>query len=300
MPNDQTSTGFATMARNLVLTAAATTLLTLAASAETYAQSSQVLTEVPRTAAGKPDFTGLWQALGSAHWNIEPSAAKAGPDWKLGAWGAIPATLGVVEGGPLPYTPEGLAKKKANEADWLALDPLVKCYMPGVPRANMLPFPFQIIQGTDNVVMAYEFASAMRIVYMDQPNFDGPVPAWMGHSRGHWEGDTLVIRVTDFMPYTWFDHAGNHHSDQLEVIERYTQAGPNMIMYEAEIRDPETYTRPWKMSFPLYRRMEANAQLLEFKCVEFAEELIYGYLRKDAPADRVPPRGMPFTIQELE
>lgn len=272
--------------------------MTLAAS--TFTQVTAQTTGLARTADGKPDFSGLWQALGSAHWNIEPSAAKAGPDWKFGALGAIPATLGVVQDGELPYTPSGLAQKQVNQADWLALDPLVKCYMPGVPRANMLPFPFQIVQGTDNVVMAYEFASAMRIVYMDQPDFDGPVPAWMGHSRGHWEGDTLVIRVTDFMPYTWFDHAGNHHSDQLEVIERYTPAGPNMIMYEAEIRDPQTYTRPWKMSFPLYRRMETNAQLLEFKCVEFAEELIYGYLNKDAPADRVPPRGMPFTIQEIQ
>lgn len=253
---------------------------------------------ISRTADGRPDLSGLWQSMGNHHYNIEPSAARAGPDWELGAYGAIPATLGVVQDGELPYTPQGLAQKQENQADWLALDPLVKCYMPGVPRANYLPFPFQIIQSDDHIVMAYEFASAMRIVYMDQPDFDGPVPAWMGHSRGHWEGDTLVIRVTDFMPYTWFDHAGNHHSDQLEVIERYTPAGPNVIMYEAEIRDPVTYTRPWHMKFPIYRRLEDNAQLLEFKCVEFAEELIYGYLNKDAPDDRVPPRGMPFTIQE--
>jgi hypothetical protein len=251
-----------------------------------------------RTADGKPDLSGLWQALGNNHWNIEPAAASAGPDWRLGAIGAIPATLGIVQNGALPYTPAALAARQANQAEWLALDPLVKCYMPGIPRANYLPFPFQIVQSGDHMVMAYEFASAMRIVYMDRPDFDGPVPAWMGHSRGHWEGDTLVIRVTDFMPYTWFDHAGNHHGEQLEVIERYTPAGPNVIMYQAEIRDPETYTRPWTMQFPLYRRLEANAQLLEFKCVEFAEELIYGYLNKDAPPDRVPPRGLPFTIQE--
>jgi hypothetical protein len=254
--------------------------------------------ELARTADGKPDLSGLWQALGNNHWNIEPAAASAGPDWRLGAIGAIPATLGIVQNGALPYTPAALAARQTNQAEWLALDPLVKCYMPGIPRANYLPFPFQIVQSGDHMVMAYEFASAMRIVYMDRPDFDGPVPAWMGHSRGHWEGDTLVIRVTDFMPYTWFDHAGNHHGEQLEVIERYTPAGPNVIMYQAEIRDPETYTRPWTMQFPLYRRLEANAQLLEFKCVEFAEELIYGYLNKDAPPDRVPPRGLPFTIQE--
>lgn len=253
---------------------------------------------IPRTAEGKPDMNGLWQSLGTAHWNLEPAAAKAGPDWRLGALGAIPATLGVVQGGPIPYSESGLAQKKSNEAEWQALDPLAKCYMPGVPRANYLPFPFQIVQSTDHMVMAYEFASAMRIVYMDQPDFDGPVPAWMGHSRGHWEADTLVIRVTDFMPYTWLDHAGNHHSDELEVIERYTLQHAGLIMYEAEIRDPQTYTRPWTLRLPLYKRMEENAQLLEFKCVEFSEELIYGYLNKDAPQDRVMPRGMPFTIQD--
>ncbi len=294
MPKYRADALYCAAAMTLSMTIAVT--LTLGG-ANAHAQAATSDT-ISRTADGRPDLSGLWQSMGNHHYNIEPSAARAGPDWELGAYGAIPATLGVVQDGELPYTPQGLAKKQENQADWLALDPLVKCYMPGVPRANYLPFPFQIIQSDDHIVMAYEFASAMRIVYMDQPDFDGPVPAWMGHSRGHWEGDTLVIRVTDFMPYTWFDHAGNHHSDQLEVIERYTPAGPNVIMYEAEIRDPVTYTRPWRMKFPIYRRLEDNAQLLEFKCVEFAEELIYGYLNKDAPDDRVPPRGMPFTIQE--
>lgn len=263
-------------------------------SSTTLAQSDQL----PRTANGHPDLNGLWQAMGSTHWNIEPGAAKAGPDFRMGANGAIPATLGAVHDGPLPYTAEALTTRDQNAEDWAALDPVGKCYMPGIPRANYMPFPFQIVQSPEHTVMAYEFASAMRIVYMDQPDLEGPVPAWMGHSRGHWEGDTLVIRVTDFMPYTWFDRAGNHHSDQLEVIERYTLETPNLIRYQAEIRDPVTYTRPWTLSLPLYRRMEKNAQLLEFKCVEFAEELIYGYLNRDAPPDRVPPRGMPFTIEE--
>jgi len=282
--------GFALTLASLTLVAGLTLILPSASLAQN--------TDIPRTADGKPDLNGLWQTIGTANWNIEPSAARAGPDWRLGALGALPASLGVVQGGPLPYTATGLAQKKTNEAEWLALDPLAKCYMPGVPRANYLPFPFQIVQSPENMVMAYEFASAMRIVYMDRPDFDGPLPAWMGHSRGHWEGDTLVIRVTDFMPYTWFDHAGNHHSEELEVIERYTLQHAGLINYEAEIRDPQTYTRPWTLRLPLYRRMEENAQLLEFKCVEFAEELVYGYLNKDAPEDRVPPRGMPFTIQE--
>ncbi len=234
----------------------------------------------PRTADGNPDFNGIWQALGSAHWDIEPHAADFPPLAILGAFGAKPAGLGVVEGGEIPYTAAARAQQQKNQADWLSLDPVVKCYLPGVPRANYLPFPFQIVQSPEHIIVAYEFASASRIVYMDRPDFEAPILSWMGHSRGHFEGDTLVIDVTDQMPDTWLDHAGNHHSDALRVTERYTLTGPNSILYEAILEDPNVYTQPWKMQFPLYRRLEQNMQLLEFKCVEFTEELIYGHLRK--------------------
>ena len=237
-------------------------------------------TAIPRTADGNPDFNGIWQALGSANWDIEPHAADFGPVVELAAIGAIPAGLGIVCGGEIPYTVAARAQQQANKADWLALDPVVKCYMPGIPRANYLPFPFQIIQSPAHIVVAYEFASASRIVYMDQPDFEAPLLSWMGHSRGHFEGDTLVIDVTDQMPDTWLDHAGNHHTDALRVTERYTHIGPNTLMYEATLEDPNVYTRPWTVSFPLYRRLDENMQLLEFKCVEFSEELIYGHLRK--------------------
>ena len=240
---------------------------------------------VPRTADQKPDFNGIWQAIGSAHWNIEPHAADFSPLVELGAIGAIPAGLGIVEGGSIPYTSEARAKQQENRADWLALDPVVKCYMPGVPRATYLPFPFQIIQSPDHVVMAYEFASASRIVYMDRPDFEAPIFSWMGHSRGHFEGDSLVIDVTDQVPDTWLDRAGNHHSDALRVTERYTHVGPNTLMYEATLEDPNVYTQAWTLKFPLYRRLDENMQILEFKCVEFTEELIYGHLRKGADAE---------------
>ncbi len=236
---------------------------------------------VPRTADGSPDFNGIWQAIGSAHWDIEPHAADFGPLVELGAIGAIPAGLGIVEGGEIPYTPEARALQQQNKSDWLALDPVVKCYMPGIPRANYLPFPFQIIQSPDHVVVAYEFASASRIVYMNRPDFEAPIFSWMGHSRGRFEGDSLVIDVTDQVPDTWLDHAGNHHSDALRVTERYTHLGPNTLMYEATLADPNVYTEPWTLRFPLYRRLDENMQLLEFKCVEFTEELIYGHLIKD-------------------
>ena len=240
---------------------------------------------VPRTADEKPDFNGIWQAIGSAHWDIEPHAADFSPLVELGAIGAIPAGLGIVEGGGIPYTSQARAKAQENRADWLSLDPVVKCYMPGVPRATYLPFPFQIIQSPEHVVMAYEFASASRIVYMDRPDFEAPILSWMGHSRGHFEGDSLVIDVTDQVPDTWLDHAGNHHSDALRVTERYTHMGPNTLMYEATLEDPNVYTQAWTMKFPLYRRLDENMQLLEFKCVEFTEELIYGHLRKGSVAE---------------
>jgi hypothetical protein len=237
---------------------------------------------VPRTADGKPDFNGIWQAIGSAHWNIEPHAADFSPIVELGAIGAIPAGLGIVEGGTIPYTPEARARQQENRQDWLALDPVVKCYMPGVPRATYLPFPFQIIQSPEHVVMAYEFASASRIVYMNRPDFEAPIFTWMGHSRGHFEGDSLVIDVTDQVPDTWLDRAGNHHSDALRVTERYTHTGPNTLLYEATLEDENVYTQAWTLKLPLYRRLDENMQLLEFKCVEFTEELIYGHLIKGA------------------
>ena len=241
--------------------------------------------DIPRTADGRPDFNGIWQAINTANWDVEPHAAGFGPLVAAGAIGAIPAGLGIVEGDEIPYTPEARAQQQENKSDWLSNDPLVKCYMPGVPRANYLPFPFQIVQSTDHIIFAYEFASASRIVYVDQPDFEAPILSWMGHNLARFEGDTLVIEVTDQVPDTWLDHAGNHHTDALRVTERYTHLGPNVIQYEATLEDPNVYTRPWKVSFPLYRRLDENMQLLEFKCVEFTEELLYGHLRKGADSN---------------
>ena len=257
-----------------ILTGLTVVMVSLVSSA--FAQNGNI----PRAADGKPDFNGIWQAIGSAHYDIEPHAADFGPMFELGAIGAIPAGLGVVEGMEIPYTVAGRSKQQENKADWLALDPVVKCYMPGIPRATYLPFPFQIIQSPEHVVFAYEFASASRIVYVDQPDFEAPIYSWMGHSLARFEGDTLVIDVTDQVPDTWFDHAGNHHTEELTVEERYSFIGPNTLLYEATLEDPNVYTAPWKISMPLYRRLDANMQLLEYKCVEFTEELIYGHLRR--------------------
>ena len=237
--------------------------------------------EAPRTADDKPDLNGIWQALGSAHWDIEGHAARPGPIVDLGAVGAIPAGLGIVEGGEIPYQDSAVAQKQENFDNWLTADPVVKCYMPGVPRATYMPFPFQIVQTPEYILIAYEFASASRVVYMNRPDFESPFDTWMGHSRGHWEGETLVVDVTSQVGDTWFDGAGNFHSDAVHVVERYTAISPNALMYEATIEDPNVFTRPWTIRTPLYRRLDDNMQLLEFKCVEFVEELMYGHLRKE-------------------
>ena len=241
--------------------------------------------DIPRTADGRPDFNGIWQAIGSAHYDIEPHAADFGPLPETGAVGAIPAGLGVVAGGEIPYTPEARARQQANKADWLALDPVVKCYMPGIPRSNYLPFPFQIIQAPDHVVFAYEFASASRIGYVDQPDFAAPIYTWMGHNLVRFEGDTMVVEVTDQVPDTWFDHAGNHHTEGLRVTERWSHLSRDALLYEATMEDPAVYTEPWTIRMPLYRRLDENMQLLEFKCVEFTEELLYGHLRRQPDAE---------------
>jgi hypothetical protein len=144
-----------------------------------------------------------------------------------------------------------------------------------------MPYPFQIIQTPTHILMAYEYANASRTIYMTETE-EAPNAFWMGWSRARWEGETLVVDVTGFNDQTWFDRAGNHHSDALRVVERYTRLGPDHLMYEATIEDPKTFTRPWKMSMPLYRRIEPNAQLGEYICVEFAEELMYGHLRKQS------------------
>lgn len=241
--------------------------------------------DATRTEAGRPDLSGIWQALGSAHWDIEGHAARPGPVVELGALGAIPAGLSVVEGGDIPYRDEAREQQRKNRENWVRDDPAVKCFMPGVPRATYMPFPFQIVQTPGTILLAYEFASAARVVYMDRPDFEAPVESWMGHSIGSWDGDTLVVDVTSLVADTWFDSSGNFHSEAMHVVERYTPSGPNVLIYEATIEDPTVFTRPWKIRMPLYRRLEDNVQLLEFKCVEFAEELMYGHLRSGAAED---------------
>jgi hypothetical protein len=236
---------------------------------------------LPRTTDGHSNLSGIWQALNTANWDIQQHAAGPGPVVALGAVGAVPPGLGIVEGNELPYLPAAAAKKRENLENSLTADPEIKCYMPGVPRATYMPYPFQIVQTSKYVLMAYEYAGATRTIFMDKAP-PSAADSWMGHSVGHWEGDTLVVDVTAQNDETWFDRAGNFHSDALHVIERYSPLGADALTYEATIEDPKVFSRPWKISMPLYRRLEKNAQLMEFKCVEFVEELMYGHLRKQS------------------
>jgi hypothetical protein len=267
------------------LTALATAVLPLAA---------QTPYRAPHADGGHPDLNGIWQALNEANYDLEAHNARpamalrpgpygavpAAPVLALGAVGSVPPGLGVVDGdGVIPYRPEALAQRKKNQENWLTSDPEIKCYLPGVPRATYLPYPFRIFQNATTLFIAYEYAGAIRDIYLKDPG-PPPVDSWMGQSVGRWEGETLVVDVTGMNDQTWFDRAGNYHSEALHVTERYTRTSPDMISYEATIEDPKVFTRPWKISMPLYRRQEKNAQLLDFKCPEFVEELLYGEWRK--------------------
>lgn len=241
------------------------------------------LTDIPRTADGKPDFNGIWQVMdSSANWDLEPHEARHGPLAALqaGAHLAFPPGMGVVEGGMIPYK-EGMREvKEENQRNWLERDPTTKCYLPGVPRATYMPYPFQIFLAPDVTLFTYQYAGADRLVYMDRPDMEPQVDSWMGTNIGSWDGDTLVIDVYGQMPDTWFDRSGNFHSGwDMHVQERYTMVDKNTIHYSATMTDPNVFERPWTINMHLYRHQDPGMQLLEFKCPEFVEELMYGHLR---------------------
>lgn len=237
---------------------------------------------------GRPNLTGIWQALNTANWDIQAHVSAPAPFHQLvGVYLAQPAGLGVVEGNEIPYKPEALAKKTENAAKRLAADPMnryvgdpeAKCFLPGVPRATYMPFPFQIVQSTNKILITYEYANAARIIHMDKVD-PAPADSWMGHSVGRWDGNTLVVDVTALNGYQWLDRAGNFLTETAHVVERYMPAGRDHILYEATIEDPSIFTRPWRISMPLYRRIDKGMQLLDFRCVEFSEEFLYQSLRK--------------------
>ena len=217
---------------------------------------------LPRTADGKPVLSGIWQAVNTANWNVLSHNAEKD----------VPAGLGVVEGDEIPYQPAAAAKQKENFANRATADPESKCYLPGVPRIMYMPYPFQIFQTPTHIAMTFEYVHAVRRIFMNTPHPDGELEWFMGDSRGRWEGDTLVVDVKDFTGMTWFDRSGNFHSESLHVVERYTPTGANNINYEVTIEDPTVFTRTWKMSMPLYRRVDKGMRILENECYAFGLE----------------------------
>jgi len=282
----------------MIAVALAAAAVTAVISASLTRSAGQASPPAARTAAGKPNFSGIWQANNEAHWDLQAHEARPGavtqagvypyayaqvpaaPVLALGAAGGVPGSLGVVEGdGQIPYTPEAAAIKKENAEHWIDRDPELKCYLPGIPRAMYMPYPFQIVQSMNKVNIAYAFTSTARTIHLDK--VEGPPDdTYMGHSVGRWEEDTLVVDVTNFNGKNWFDRAGNFHSDALHLVERFTPITPDAIRYEVTIEDPKVFTRPWKISMPLYRRLEPNMEPLEYRCIEFVGEFLYGNLRK--------------------
>ncbi len=270
-------------------------LVTVALVVVTLSATAERPYKAPRGPDGKhPDLNGVWQALNEANFDLELHNARAslamrdGPEggvpavktMYLGTVASVPPGIGVVTGnGKIPYTNAAAKQRADNQANWLDRDPEIKCYLPGIPRANYMPYPFQIFQGVDSVFFAYQYAGAVRDIYMTDPG-EAPIDSWMGQSAGTWEGDTLVIEVTGQNDQTWFDRAGNFHSDALKVTERFTPLSPTHLHYEATIEDSNVFTEPWTISMPLYRRIEDGARLMEFRCVPFVEELMYGEWRR--------------------
>ena len=266
-------------------------LLGLAEPAWAEAEHSETATPA---SPGRPDLNGIWRAFNRAHYDLETHPARAamalreGPHGPLpakevvalGAIGAVPAGFGVVEGGEIPYQDWAREKRDENRANWLERDPEIKCFLPGVPRATYMPYPFQIFQNEDAILFTYEYAGAVRNIHLEDPG-PAPVDSWMGQSVGRWEGNTLVVVTTGQNDQTWFDRAGNFHSEAMIVTERFTPTSDHTLDYQATVEDEKVFTRPWKIRLPLYRMVGADAHLQQFNCVEFVEELMYGHLRKE-------------------
>ena len=265
----------------------------------TASQAQDPAARPAQTPDGRPNFNGVWQAINEAHWDLEAHEARSGmvmqdgvypyeyarvpaaPVVALGAAAGVPGSLGVVQGdGRIPYRPEALQLKQENGDNWIDRDPELKCYLPGTPRAMYMPYPFQIVQGTNKIHMNFGFSNAARVIHLDDVELP-PDYTYMGHSVGRWEGDTLVVDVTDFNGRNWFDRAGNHHGEALRLTERYSAITPDAIWYEVTITDPETFTEPWTIAMPIYRRLDPNATVLDYPCIEFAEEFLYGNLRRE-------------------
>ena len=243
------------------LVATATSLMLLAAAGQTQ-ESADSTYIPPRTSYDHADLQGIWQILNTAVWDIEDHSGALG----------VPAGQGVVVGGDIPYQAWATAQREENYRNRATADPEASCKMVGVPRITYMPYPFQIVQTPGQISILYEYVHSLRNIYMNSAHPEDQIEApWMGDSRGVWEGDTLVVDSIHFTDQTWFDRSGNFHSEALHVVERYTRTGPDHMLYEVTIEDPNVFTEPWQMSMPLYRRQEGDIRLLEYECYAYLE-----------------------------
>ncbi len=234
-------------------------LATIPASGQSPAAASAQAGALPRMPDGKPDFSGVWQVVNSASWNLQDHPAEKG----------IPGGQSVVEGREIPYLPSALAKKNENYKNRATADSVARCFSPGVPRIVYMPFPFQIFQTPNYLAMTFEYDHAVRHVYLNSEHLKGPLEFWIGDSRAKWDGDTLVVDVLHFNEETWFDSVGNYHSNELHLVERYSFIDRDHLNYEVTVEDPNVFSRPWKMSMPIYRRIDKNIQVLDYECHSF-------------------------------
>jgi hypothetical protein len=231
----------------------------------------------PRLADGTPDFRGIWRARTTAYMNIEGHTSEK----------EIAAAKSIIVDPPegkIPYLPDALTQRGKNQENPTSADPASNCFQAGVPRATYLPTPFQIVQSVGNLAIVYTDNHAYRIVLPSAIPHDDGIDFFMGDSRGHWEGNTLVVDVTDLGDQTWLDAAGNYHSDQLHVVERYTLLGPDTMKYEATMEDPMVYAKPWSIRLLLHRDKEPGARITEDECLEGADGLWHHVSPFDAKA----------------
>lgn len=206
----------------------------------------------PRLADGHPDLNGIWEVRAKVDASLE---------------GKINGKNIIIEpsDGKIPYKPDALAKKRDSRS--AAADPMTKCWMPGVPRLAYIPYPFQIVESANQPVMLFlsQYVHTIRNIFMQGEHLDG-LDNWLGDSRAHWDGDTLVVDATNFNDQTWFDAAGDFHSGDLHVVERYTRTSPTVITYKATIQDPKVLTKPFTIRMPLTLHTEKNFQIMEYEC----------------------------------
>lgn len=222
-----------------------------------------------RTPDGQPNIMGIWQSMSTAHYDVEPHGASMG----------VPAGVGVIvdpADGKIPYRPEALAKRNENFRNRAKLDPHSKCYKPGTPHMVYLPFPFQIVQTPSQVTILSEYMHNTRHIYLTRKSHWPPdsVDLWNGDSVGHFEGDVFVTDVANFNGQAWLDRAGNFHSDELKVTERFRLIDADTLQYEATLNDPRTYTRPWTMRLLLYRHKEPRFRILEYECHAYRDDAL--------------------------